>query len=208
MTDQLKIWKGKFGEEYTNRNAQTWRIKLPAFQKMLEGLPIKKVLEVGCNRGHNLVALAEILGEDSEVVGIEPNRYALELARAASVKAGVLYGHTFDIPFKNAYFDLTLTSGTLIHISLIDLPKALMEIYRVSRRYILAIEYWAEKEIPIRYHGYDNLLWKRDFPAYYQNQFPELTLTRNGYWGDEHGFDRCHWWLFEKGAHLEKRLAS
>jgi pseudaminic acid biosynthesis-associated methylase len=199
MTDQLKIWKGEFGEAYTDRNALAdWRVKLPAFQKMLEGLSIKKVLEVGCNRGYNLLVLAELLGKDSEVIGIEPNRYALELARAASVKVGALYGHTFDIPFKNAYFDLTVTSGVLIHISLIDLPKALREIYRVSKQYILAIEYWAPEETTIHYRGYDNLLWKRDFLSHYKNQFPGLTLIRSGYWGPEDGFDRCHWWLFEK----------
>ena len=198
MAHQLMVWEGEFGKAYTDRNVTDWRTRLPAFRQMLGGLPIKRVLEVGCNRGHNLVALAELLGGGSDVVGVEPNRYALELARASSVKVGVLYGHAFDLPFKDGYFDLVFTAGVLIHIPLADLPVALSEIYRVSKRYILAIEYFAEEETVIHYHGHDDLLWKRDFLKHYQTQFPDLTLIRSGYWGPEHGFDRTHWWLLEK----------
>ena len=194
----MRVWEGEFGRAYTDRNVINWQTRLPAFQQMLDGLPIKSVLEVGCNRGHNLIALAELLGEDCDVVGIEPNRYALELARASSLKASVLHGHAFDLLFKDGYFDLVFTAGVLIHIPLADLPTALAEIYRVSKRYILAIEYFAEEETVIHYRGHDDLLWKRDFLKHYRTQFPDLTLIRSGYWGPEHGFDRTHWWLLEK----------
>ena len=204
MIQASKIWKGEFGQAYTDRNQIDSRIRLPAFRQMLEGLPIKKVLEVGCNRGHNLVALADLLGEDSEVVGVEPNQYARELARASSVKVGVLNGHSFDLPFKDGYFDLIFTAGVLIHIPLDDLPTALSEVYRVSRRYVLAIECFAAEEIAIPYQGHNDLLWKRNFLAHYQSQFSDLMLIRNGYWGSEFGFDRTHWWLLEKSASSEK----
>jgi len=62
MAYQLEVWEGEFGKAYTDRNVIDWRTRLPAFQQMLGGLPIKRVLEVGCNRGHNLVCLAELLG--------------------------------------------------------------------------------------------------------------------------------------------------
>jgi pseudaminic acid biosynthesis-associated methylase len=205
MVHQLKIWEGEFGKDYTDRNVIDPRIRLRAFQKMLEGLPIKRVLEVGCNRGHNLLVFAELLGEDSEVVGVEPNRYALEIARSSSVKVGVLYGHTFDLPFKESYFDLVFTAGVLIHMPLANLSTALNEIYRVSKRYILAIEYFAERETTIHYRGHDDLLWKRNFLEHYQTQFPDLSLLRSGYWGPEDGFDRTHWWLLEKSAALGRR---
>jgi pseudaminic acid biosynthesis-associated methylase len=204
MMDQLRIWEGEFGKDYTDRNVIDWRTRLRAFRQMLDGLPIKRVLEVGCNRGHNLVCLAELLGEESEVVGVEPNRYALELARASSVKVGVLYGHAFDLPFKDGYFDLMFTAGVLIHIPLGDLPLALSEIYRVSKRYILAIEYFAQEETAVCYRGHDNLLWKRDFLQHYRSQFPDLALIRSGYWGPEDGFDRTHWWLLEKSVGREE----
>jgi pseudaminic acid biosynthesis-associated methylase len=198
VTQQMKIWEEEFGKTYTDRNEVDWRIRLPAFRQMLNGLPIKKVLEIGCNRGHNLLALAELLGPNSELVGVEPNQYALELARALSVKVGILHGHSFDLPFKDGYFDLVFTAGVLIHIPLEDLPTALSEAYRVSRRYVLAVEYFAAEEIAIQYQGHTDLLWKRNFLAHYQSQFSDLMLIRNGYWGPEFGFDRTHWWLLEK----------
>jgi pseudaminic acid biosynthesis-associated methylase len=170
---------------------------------MLEGLPIKRVLEVGCNRGHNLRALVELLGDRSEVVGVEPNQYALELARATSVKVSVLHGDAHALPASDEYFDLVFTAGVLEHIPLEDLPAALKEIYRVSKRYILMIEYFAEKETVIHYHGHNDLLWKRDFPKHYLTQFPDLSLIRSGYWGPESCFNRANWCLLEKPSHPE-----
>ena len=205
MAHQLRVWEGEFGEAYTDRNVIDWRVRLPAFLQMLNGLPIERVLEVGCNRGHNLVALAEILGEGSNVVGVEPNRYALELARASSVKVGALHAHALDLPFKDRYFDLVFTACVLIHIPLTELPRVLAEIHRLSKRYILAIEYFAEEETAVHYRGHDDLLWKRNFLKHYQSQFPELTLIRSGYWGPKDGFDRTHWWLLKKPDSIEKR---
>jgi SAM-dependent methyltransferase len=93
MTYQRKIWEGDFGKAYTDRNVIDWRTRLPAFRKMLDGLLVEQVCEVGCNRGHNLIALAELIGEPSNIIGVEPNQHALEIARASSVKIGCLYGH-------------------------------------------------------------------------------------------------------------------
>lgn len=198
VSNPSEVWQGEFGEAYTGRNVMDWQTRLPAFRVMLEGLPVKRVLEVGCNRGHNLVALAEILEQGTEVIGIEPNQYALGIAREASSKVGVLKGQAVDLAFKDEYFDLVFTACVLIHIPLSDLPLALAENYRVSNRYILAIEYFAEEETGIHYRGHDDLLWKRDFLKHYETQFPDLALIRSGYWGPEDGFDRTHWWLLEK----------
>src|SRR5215212_5929034 len=92
MTQQLDTWRGDFGEAYTDRNQIDWRTRLPGFREVLAGLELPRVVEVGCNRGHNLIALSELLGETSEIIGIEPNRYARELARQASPKFAVLEG--------------------------------------------------------------------------------------------------------------------
>jgi pseudaminic acid biosynthesis-associated methylase len=198
MTQQLQAWEGDFGVAYTERNLVDWHVRLPAFQQMLHGLDLQRVLEVGCNRGHNLMVLADLLGQGCDVVGVEPNRYALELARQATTKAGVLHGDIFDLPFKDSFFDMVFTAGVLIHVAPTDLPAALAELHRVSRRYLLVIEYFAHQEEAIRYRDQDGLLWKRDFLRSYLDQFPHLSLVQQGYWGVDSGFDRTHWWLLEK----------
>ena len=90
----------------------------------------------------------------------------------------------------------------LIHIPLCDLEKALRQIYRVSGKYVLAIEYFAEKETEIHYRDLTDHLWKRNFLEHYQKLFPDLKLIRSGFLDEETSFDKCHWWLMEK---TEKR---
>jgi pseudaminic acid biosynthesis-associated methylase len=194
----VKVWEGEFGRAYTDRNVVDWSKRLPAFQEMVGGLGIERMLEVGCNRGHNLVALRQILGAGADICGVEPNSYALDLARSAEPAARVVQGSAFDLPFEDGYFDLVMTAGVLIHLDPRDLPRGLAEIYRVSRRYILAIEYYAEKDTEIPYRGQEGLLWKRDYRRDYQQQFSDLRLLRNGYCSADQGLDRCDWWLLEK----------
>jgi pseudaminic acid biosynthesis-associated methylase len=199
MEQQLAAWQGEFGKAYTDRNVVDWHDRVPWLRAMLDGINVSSALEVGCNRGHNLLALSEIFGEECDVVGIEPNRYALNIARESSPRVGVLRGTIFDLPFRDNQFDLALTSGVLIHIATEDLSLAMENIYRVSRRYILAVEYFAQEDTALDYRGHENLLWKRDFGKRYLQQFPDLRLLRDGFRDSERGADETNWWLFEKG---------
>ena len=171
---------------------------MPAFKRALDGLELGRVLEVGCNRGHNLRALSEILEDSSEILGVEPNAHALAIARGASDKVSTVPGTIYDLPFKDGYFHLVFTVGVLIHIPINRLAEALQEISRVSRRYILAAEYYAPSDTAIEYRGRNDLLWKRDFLKHYESTVPGLKVVRSGFWSLEEGFDRTHWWLLEK----------
>lgn len=201
MQSQLDSWKGDFGKAYTDRNHIDWRERVPAFRQMLADINPSHVLEVGCNRGHNLAALREVLGPAAEIAGIEPNPYALEIARSTGATR-VLQGDIYHLPFEDGAFDLVLTAGVLIHIPLAMLDTALGELHRCSRRFLLAIEYAAAEETTIPYRGRDDLLWKRDFLKHYRNQFPSLRVARQGQWREEHGFDPTSWWLMDKTGEL------
>jgi len=198
MGTQLEQWGGEFGRAYTDRNVVDWRVRLPAFRTMLADLNVARVLEVGCNRGHNLLALSELLGADREVVGVEPNPYAVEIARASSPRVAVLRGTIFDLPFPAGHFDVAFTVGVLIHIPADCLPAAIRELARVSGRYVLAVEYFAEQETVVPYRGHQDLLWRRNFLRHFQECLPAHRLLRSGYWGLADGFDRTHWWLLEQ----------
>jgi pseudaminic acid biosynthesis-associated methylase len=197
MTQQLETWKGPFGEEYTDRNEFDWKKRQHAFGEMLADLSIQRVLEVGCNRGYNLVAIQEHLGDEARLTGVEPNPHALELAEDVD-GIDFLQGNAYDLPFEDGSCDIVFTAGVLIHIPGENLSSALAEIHRVSNRYILAVEYFAEEETEIPYRGNRDLLWKRDFQKEYMSRFPSLSVVRKGYWDEKDGFDRAHWWLFDK----------
>jgi pseudaminic acid biosynthesis-associated methylase len=181
-----------------------WRSRLEGWRSIVDGLRVKRVLEVGCNRGHNLVALSEILKPTVEFAGVEPNSLALQIARRSTDRAGFLAGTVYDLPFKNECFDLVFTCGVLIHIPNEKLKKALNELERVASRYLLLIEYFSEQDEEISYRGRTGLLWKRNFPRHMMHACEELTTVRQGYLGRDEGFDRTHWWLMEKNAGLAR----
>jgi pseudaminic acid biosynthesis-associated methylase len=197
MSNELEAWKGDFGEQYTLRNSVEWRSRVAGFRSILGELGTRRVLEVGCNRGHNLVALSEVLEPEVELVGVEPNLTALRLARQSTDKAGFLCGSIYDLPFKSDFFDLVFTCGVLIHIPLEKLPAALRELDRVTSRYMLLMEYFSEQDQEIIYRGRSGLLWKRNFPFHVMKACEQLTVISQGYFGQEQGFDRTHWWLME-----------
>lgn len=205
MTRQLEQWRGEFGREYTDRNVFDWRLRVPAFRRMVQGLALGSTLEIGCNRGYNLLAMQEILDPSTRLVGVEPNPHAAALARASSPRITCLEGSVFQLPFEDGAFDLVFTAGVLIHVAPHDLPRALDEICRVSRRYVLAIEYYAEQETTLPYRGQSEQLWKRDFGKHYQTRFPALRLLDEGYWDTQDGFDRTNWWLLGKPAGADIR---
>src|SRR5688572_16233246 len=128
--DQSAIWSGDFGVKYTNRNVADWKQLLPAFRKILDAAPLRSALEVGCNRGHNLVAVGDVLGEGSRIAGIDVNPYALRFASGARID--VAAARASALPFRDNSYDLVFTMGVLIHIPPQDLDAVLREIYRVS----------------------------------------------------------------------------
>lgn len=187
----LDVWRSDFGDEYTARNqhgdpVQALRqILAPHWQE------INSVLEVGCNTGRNLAAF-----KGKQRLGVEPNAHA----RAQANKAYTVYdAHAGALPVPDGSFDLVFTAGVLIHIGPDELNRALYEIHRASRRFILAIEYHAERETAVEYRGHKAGIWKRNYMHCYLDRFP-VTLIGHG---DETSlaqtaFHGSSWQLFDK----------
>lgn len=198
VTDQLKLWRSEFGKKYTDRNVFEPTLRIPAFKEMLRDLTLSEILEVGCNRAINLETMA-LIDSTWHMTGVEPNEYARSLAPNDHPRIRILSGSAFDLPVDDSAFDLVFTANVLIHISLQDLPLAIDEVYRTSRAFILVIEYFAEKETEIFYHGKTEALWKRDFKSHIEARYPTLELLRSGFEPRSDGmFDDSTWWLWRK----------
>jgi pseudaminic acid biosynthesis-associated methylase len=198
-TPQLTRWSAEFGNAYTDRNRVDWRERRSAFTDITAGLDIGSILEVGCNRGHNLRALQAVL-PGARLAGVEPNDYARGLAEEQAPGCEIVPGDVGGLPYTAEHFDLVFTAGVLIHVPPASLTDALVEIHRLARRWILAIEYFAQRDEVVAYHGREDMLWKRDFLAHYRGLFPELVVIRQGVLGADVGFDDCHWWLMQKSV--------
>ncbi|WP_135081479.1 pseudaminic acid biosynthesis-associated methylase [Terasakiella sp. SH-1] len=175
QTDQIKVWLGDFGQNYTNRNTFE-------NQKAFEALYIERygitraeiidlllkdldrdirILEVGANIGNQLRALQ---GKGfKNLFGLELQRDAIEKAKQYCHSIDFIEGSALDIPFKDEYFDLVFTNNVLIHISPDNITQVMQEMTRVSRKYIWGTEYYAPEYTEIKYRGNSDLLWKCDF---------------------------------------------
>ncbi|MBI5482352.1 MAG: methyltransferase domain-containing protein [Deltaproteobacteria bacterium] len=185
----MNAWAGSFGAQYTDRNPQTLadlealyrssfgRSRTEMNQEFLANLDTSaRVLEVGCNLGLQLLCLQEM--GFTNLYGIELQPYAVERARQTTRGINIITGSAFDVPFKDGFFDLTFTSGVLIHIAPADLPVAFDELCRCSKRWVWGFEYFAETQTEIPYRGHTALLWKADFARLLLERHPELEMVK------------------------------
>lgn len=193
-----RLWGGAFGDQYVERNRRAAEGRGPFWHRLLDELPVRRVLEVGCNVGGNLCWIADRLPPEA-VYGIDINPRALaELRRELPVNA--IHSTARELPFRDRWFDLVFTMGVLIHQPPASLPLVMSEIVRCSRRYVLCGEYYAPEPTEVPYRGETGALFKRDFGAYYQALFPELELRKQGFLSRNDGptWDDITWWLFER----------
>ena len=189
MTEQMAVWSGDFGREYTDRNALVFEELEALYQKhygvtrselnetFLEGIDRSaRILEVGSNIGNQLLFLRMMGFKDLH--GIELQLYAIQQSKTRTAGIKIIQGSGLDIPFKDKTFDLVFTSGLLIHIAPRDIKKVMSEIYRCTKKYIWGLEYYSAKYVEINYREHNNLLWKADFSKLYRDTFTDLEMVR------------------------------
>jgi len=108
----------------------------------LQNLEIESVLDVGCGEGFTLNKLKEnkILRQSSGQVGkryegIDYSEEAISLGKKAYPSLHIIQGNIYDLKYKDNSFDLVICSEVLEHLE--NPQKALRELVRVSRKYIL-----------------------------------------------------------------------
>ena len=188
-TAQTAVWEGDFGRDYTDRNTfdpaaleELYRrnygtSRREINERFLSGVPKDAfILEVGCNTGNQLLLLHEM--GYSNLSGIELQSYAGEIARSRVPSASIQLGSALSLPYADASFDVVFTSGVLIHVAPVDLPRVMDEIHRCSRSYIWGAEYYAPDATEVNYRGHGGLLWKMDYAQRYLERFPDVELVR------------------------------
>lgn len=187
MTETSDFWAGPFGDEYTKRNRVDWIKRIPFWRDIIAATGARTILEVGCNAGYNLSALQMVSPPLSTFMsGVEINEFAAEQTR----NLGFFVGSEIN---PNCKYQITFTAGVLIHIAPQDLKKFMQDIVASSSKYVLAVEYFADKEEEIEYRGHAGKLWKRDYGKLYEDM--GLKCIDTGFLGKDDGFDSCTFWL-------------
>lgn len=109
-------------------------------QRLLAPSKGEKVLEIGFGTGHSLVELAELLGDDGRVFGIDVSLGMLVVARkrvqeseVAPRIAPLLIGDAQALPYATAAFNAVFLSFTLELFAEEEMPAVLAEVGRVLR---------------------------------------------------------------------------
>ena len=100
----------------------------------IKNLRIQSFLDVGCGEGFTLNKLKENkIGKVHE--GIDYSREAISLGKKAYPDLHISEGNIYNLKYKDNSFDLVICSEVLEHLE--DPQKALKELSRVSKKYIL-----------------------------------------------------------------------
>ena len=101
---------------------------------------ITTAIDVGCGRGDFTMELTKRFPQLVEVSGCDFSKETLSIAKgnAASLDRVSFYeAELLDIPFADQFFDVTLCINVLHHIHPSDQAKALSELARITRKYLL-----------------------------------------------------------------------
>ena len=128
--------------------------------------------------------------------GVDVNESAIFAAKARVPRGLFAATGARHLPFPDGSYGLVFTCGLLIHVPTEDLPATMDEMYRVSQKYLMVIEYDATHETMIEYRGRMNALWKRPYRHLFEDRFA-LTYIEGGFLARP-AFDDCTYHLWEK----------
>lgn len=118
-----------------------WTLRESTFKpKLVEQAQIEsghRVLDLGCGTG-TLALLIKKTHPDSDVVGLDGDPKALEIAKAktarAKVQVGLDQGMCFNLPYPDHSFDRVLSTLLFHHLSRENKLRTLREVFRILRR--------------------------------------------------------------------------
>lgn len=204
MDKYEKAWAGNHGKDYVERCNVDSNSRVDIFDNILSEIMIKdksvllSILEVGCNKGHNLDALNTIFNYEASVSGIE-------IYKKLCTRPDIINGSIYNLPWEENTFDLVFSSGVLIHIPPHKLDAAMYQMRSVASKYVLIIEYYSEKEVGKKYgedFNFQDGVWHRPYGDIYQNNYKKDQLLLKGkisdIGDDGWAFSNCDYWVFKK----------
>jgi len=201
-TPQEEFWAGEFGDAYIGRNDEPALIDAKAAlwrQALARTDGIRSVVELGCNIGLNLLALARLLPQP-ELRGVEINATAAARARENLPEAVITHGSLLEQVVEPPC-DLAFTCGVMIHLHPDMLPTVYARLAAASRRYVVIAEYYNPSPVVVSYRGHGDRLFKRDFAGEFLDAQPDFRLVDYGfvYRRDPlHPLDDVTWFLLER----------
>jgi len=183
-----RLWNGEFGDQYVSRNTAAGGGRGPFWAWHAARFPAARLLEIGCNIGANLRHLVDH-ADTNGVWGVDVNEVALTQGRQALPSVNFGWAAARELPFRDGFFDLTLSVAVLIHQPSETIGDTIDELVRCSRRFVTVIEYTAPEVVEVTYRGQVGAFFKRPFGDVIAARHPELELTHRQDVTKGDGFD-------------------
>ena len=124
--------------EWLKQGHLEWPVQLDTYMKphqqarveWLARNAVGRILEVGCSWGYILAAC-------HGHVGVDLNPENIAVARQLAREREFTVGDALALPFPDRSFDTVLLPDILEHLAFDDVPRAVAEARRVSRRFVL-----------------------------------------------------------------------
>ena len=146
----------------------------------------------------NLRALTLLLPE-LKATAVEINEKASKIC-AEIPRVSVINDSIYNFS-ADEQFDLTFTSGVLIHINPGRLGEVYDKLYKYSKKYILISEYYNPTPVEVNYRGNADRLFKRDFAGEFMDKYTDTKLIDYGFFyhrDKQFPNDDTTWFLMEK----------
>jgi ubiquinone/menaquinone biosynthesis C-methylase UbiE len=121
---------------------RTRRMALRVLDKLSEKSPgnISTLIDVGCGRGDFTIQIAQQCPYLTKIYGCDFSKETLSIAQkdAASLeKITFQEANLLDMPFEDKQFDAAICINVLHHIHKDDLPRAVKQLSRITKKYLI-----------------------------------------------------------------------
>ena len=121
---------------YDDHNVQIWHPVYPITKCIYDITECKNVLDVGCASGHFVEGF---FNNGVNVEGIDISKWAISNPITERIRDHIHEGSVLDLPYGDNTFDLVYATDLIEHIFVDDIEKAMSELIRVSKRYIVLL---------------------------------------------------------------------
>lgn len=130
-------YSGYVDPDYLDRAAQILAAAKQRTHELMDVREGNRVLDVGCGPGSDTLALAELVGDGGEVVGVDADPEMIEEANSRAATAGLgdrvvhRAGDASSLPFDDGHFDACRSERVVQHLT--DPRAGLAEMIRVTQ---------------------------------------------------------------------------
>jgi len=154
MEYDTELW-----DKYTDDNANEQYPEISSFiYNVCIALGAKNVLEAGSNVGNDLISFPK----NFDVHGVDRNAHALEIAKKRHPNFTFKNESLSKISYPDSHFDLVFTRDVLVHVPKDEIKQSITELHRISKKWIMHMEYYGKDGQMIEWKRGQDRLWYRN----------------------------------------------